>query len=1163
MSKRQFKQIPQETIAQTGRATDPDSSVWVSANAGSGKTHVLSERVIRLLLGGVEPSAIVCLTYTKAAAAVMKNRVFERLAQWTSLSGENLAEAVEKLDGRAPDAARLVMARRLFARALETPGGLKIQTIHSFCQMILGRFPLEANIAGRFELIDDALSAQIIKDARRAVLQSAGRPDSAELAQAVRQIAGSLGEHALDSLLDETLTSRSRSALAAFCRSVAAGGESRRILFEFLGVEESDTEAGIISAAWPLKCAAPTLLQSMRDVAASSRLVAQNQFAGRISAALAQADPLRRFECLKELTQTSSGERRKFSQILKGDLLGRFPNLDEIIQALADEIDAVGDHLTRLKTARISVLGFTIADAALSEYAALKARRAVLDHDDVIERTVTLLTQSGASAWVQYKLDQGISHILVDEAQDTSPAQWQVINALAEEFFTGETARGGVRTLFAVGDEKQSIYSFQGARPEIFAHTGRRTRRKALDSNRKFDEAKLNLSFRSTADVLSAVDLVFAQPESQRGLTAGGDYQEHEPIRVHGPGRVELWPCVDPLEKEEIPEEWTQGLRHEAAPPARLAAAIAKTLADWLTQGAVNEASGTKIRPKDIMVLVRKRGPFVHALSRELKNRGIAVSGADRLTLTDHIAVKDLLAIARVCLQTEDDLSLASLLRSPLFAFSDDELLQLAAYREPGESLYGRMRRSAADVVKTAKALETLERWRKEAASSAVFDFFARILSRDRVRARLIQRLGVEAGDVIDEFLNYAAASEEAGLGGLQDFVETLEAAAPEVKREMDAGRDEVRIMTAHAAKGQESPIVFLVHPPAQALIVPKLVQTSAKPPIFVWEPLAELRSSRTEARHAELSQRGEEELRRLLYVGMTRAEDRLIICGFANSRPVKTVPNWLDMAEAGLLARPDRIKSEWQPHLEAEIQIYQIPGQAAVAPALSEGAEADFVPLPDALVRPLPPVTRVPRPLSPSSAALMIEPDAEPGTGSPVFDAGGMDASAAIQRGLITHKLLEVLPAIVQGERRAAAQRYLSRAADGLAEGDRQAIIASVFAVLEDPAFAPVFASGSRAEVPLMGRLKIKGQERIISGKIDRIAVGEKRVLLVDYKTGGHPAAIPPAYVTQMALYRALVQKLYPVCDVKAALLFTASATLHSLQDPMLDQALEALTDS
>jgi ATP-dependent helicase/nuclease subunit A len=1163
MSKRRINEIPQETITQTRKATDPAASVWVSANAGSGKTHVLSERVIRLLLDGVEPSTIVCLTYTKAAAAVMENRVFQRLAEWTSLSDAKLAEAIGKLDGGNPSPAKLVKARRLFARALETPGGLKIQTIHAFCQMILRRFPLEANIAGRFDMIDDALMAQIVKDARRSVLQNAGLQASSVIAQSVRQIVGALGEKALTDLLEDVLKSRDRPALTAFCSSLAEGGASQALLYEFLGVDEDDTESGIIAKAWPLASAPTALLQSLHSIAAASHLKTQNQFAERILAVLSQTDPSKRYDSLKDLTQTANGEQRKFSQLLKGQLLASFPNLDDIIHALADEVNAIGDHLARLKTARFSVLGFTLADAALSDYAARKARRALLDHDDIIERTVTLLTQSGASAWVQYKLDQGISHILVDEAQDTSPAQWQVINALSQEFFTGEGARGQNRTLFAVGDEKQSIYSFQGARPEIFAETGRLTRRNALDSNRKFEEAKLNLSFRSTSDVLSAVDQVFALPENQRGLVADGDYQIHEPIRIHGPGRVEIWPCVDPIDKEDIPEDWTRGLRHEAAPPARLATAVAKTIEDWMKSAAVNEATGEKILPRDIMVLVRKRGPLVHALSRELKNRGIAVSGADRLTLTDHIAVKDLLAIARVCLLTEDDLSLAALLRSPLFAFSDAELLDLAAYRVPGESLYAKMREEAQNSQKVAKAFETLERWRKEAASSAVFDFFARILSRDKVRARLIQRLGVEAGDIIDEFLNYAADSEKAGLGGLQDFVETLESAAPEVKREMDAARNEVRIMTVHAAKGQESPIVFLVDPPAQDFKPPKLLTLSAEPPLFVWEPLKEFRTNKTEAVHVQLRQRGEEEFRRLLYVGMTRAEDRLIVCGFANTKSVNREDTWLRMVSAGLLARPDQIRSEWHKHLEADIHVWQLPGQPAAPALAADDSATEYQPMPEIFSRPLPPVSLVPRPLSPSSAALMIEPEDEPGTASPVFDAGGMDASAAIQRGLVTHKLLEVLPGLHDAERRAAAQRYISRAADGLAEGDRQAILASVFAVLDNPAFAPVFATGSRAEVSLMGRLTIKGQERIISGKIDRIAVDERRVLIVDYKTGNLPSAMPPAYVTQMALYRALVQRLYPGRDVEAALLFTASATLHSLQGPMLDQALDALTDS
>ena len=1162
MSKRPIKEIPQETIAQTRKATDPQASVWVSANAGSGKTHVLSERVIRLLLDGVEPSTIVCLTYTKAAASVMENRVFQRLAQWTSLSDEQLAEAISKLDGGAPEAAKLVKARRLFARALETPGGLKIQTIHAFCQMILGRFPLEANIAGRFDLIDDALLAQIIKDTRRAVLQRAGMPGADAIAQSVRQIVGALGEKALTDLLEDVLKSRDRPALVAFCTSVVESGAGHQRLFEFLGVDPTEKEADVIARSWPLKSLPVAALQAIAANGLGPDCGKRGQaFAGNVSLALGAADAMQRFERLRGVL-TEKGAVSYKADVAKA-FSGIIPDISATLDAFGEEMAEIADHLRRMKTARFTVLGLTLADAALSEYDRRKARRALLDYDDIIERTVKLLTQSGASAWVQYKLDQGISHILVDEAQDTSPAQWKVINALSEEFFVGETARGQTRTLFAVGDEKQSIYSFQGARPEIFAETGRQTKAKAHAADKQFEPASLNLSFRSTADVLAAVDQVFAVPENQRGLVAGGDYQRHQPIRIHGPGRVEIWPCVIPPEKEEVPDNWTQGQRHEAAPPARLAASIAKTIADWLKNGAVNQASGAKIMPRDIMVLVRKRGPFVNALSRELKNRNIAASGADRLTLTDHIAVKDLLALARICLLTEDDLSLAALLRSPLFAFSDEELLNLAAYRAPGESLYDKMRNMAGNDQKAGDAFTTLERWRKEASESAVFDFFARILSRDRVRARLMQRLGVEAGEIIDEFLNYAAETEKAGLGGLQDFVETLEEAAPEVKREMDAARNEVRIMTAHAAKGQESPIVFLVDPPPQNNPLARLLALSAEPPLFVWEPLKEFHTSKTAAHRAELKSRGEEEFRRLLYVGMTRAEDRLIVCGFANSKTINRQDTWLRMVSAGLLASPDQIKLEWQPHLETDIQVYQLEGQSAAPAQDPDDAAVDFAPLPHFFSRPLPPVSLVPRPLSPSSAALMIEQDSEPGTDSPVFDVDAKDASAAIQRGLVTHRLLEVLPGIPEPERRVAAARYLSRAADSLPEASRQAVASSVFSVLDNPDFAPVFAAGSRAEVSLMGMLKIKGQERIIAGKIDRISVEQGKVLLVDYKTGSHPSAVPAAYVTQMALYRALVQRLYPGRGVEAALLFTASATLHSLPGPMLDAALEALTDS
>ncbi len=1166
MSKRPIKEIPAETIAQTRKATDPLASVWVSANAGSGKTHVLSERVIRLLLEGVEPSTIVCLTYTKAAASVMENRVFQRLAEWTGLSDEELAEAISKLDGGEPEAAKLVKARRLFARALETPGGLKIQTIHAFCQMILGRFPLEANIAGRFDLVDDALLAQIIKDARRAVLQKAGIPGADAIAQSVRQIVGALGEKALTDLLEDVLKSRDRPALAEFCRSVAEGGAGHARLYDFLGCDPTESEADIISRSWPLNSLPVAVLRDMvalkPDIASKVHTLA---FVLCMENALSAPDAALRHKALKAAVKDEGGVKNKDN--VARALSAFIPDISATLDAFGEEMAEIADHLTRLKTARFTVFGLTLANSALSEYAERKAKRALLDYDDIIERTVKLLTQSGASAWVQYKLDQGISHILVDEAQDTSPSQWKVINALSEEFFAGETARGQTRTLFAVGDEKQSIYSFQGARPEVFAETGRQTKAKARAADKRFEPASLNLSFRSTADVLAAVDQVFAVPENQRGLVAGGEYQLHQPIRIHGPGRVEIWPCVIPPEKEEVPDNWTQGQRHEAAPPARLAASIAKTIDDWLKNGAVNQASGAKIMPRDIMVLVRKRGPFVNALSRELKNRRIAASGADRLTLTDHIAVKDLLALARICLLTEDDLSLAALLRSPLFAFSDEELMNLAAYRAPGESLYDKMRNRAANDQKAADAFMTLERWRKEASESAVFDFFARVLSRDRVRARLMQRLGVEAGEIIDEFLNYAAETEKAGLGGLQDFVETLEEAAPEVKREMDAARNEVRIMTAHAAKGQESPIVFLVDPPPQNNPLPRLLALSAEPPLFVWEPLKEFHTSKTAAHRTELKSRGEEEFRRLLYVGMTRAEDRLIVCGFANSKTIKREDTWLRMVSAGLKAIPDHIRSEWQPHLEVNVDIFQLLNHKP-PPAVELGDSADsFAPLPHFFSQPLPPVRLVPRPLSPSGASLVIEPGASASAASPVLDNNEAQPSVAILRGLITHKLLESLPGLPQESRRLAALRYVDKAAADWTDIRKAAVVADVLRVLEDTRFQPAFSAGSRAEVSVVGQVRVRGETRMVSGKIDRIAVEESRILLVDFKTDYAPAHsladVPASYLTQMALYRAILQPLYPDKVIECALLYTGGAKLVALPSERMDAALEALANS
>jgi ATP-dependent helicase/nuclease subunit A len=478
-------EVPAETRVQQGKASDPAKSVWVSANAGSGKTHVLSERVIRLLLNDVEPSCIICLTYTKAAAAVMANRVFDRLSAWIALDDAALRTSILDMGEAEPTTGKLQKARRLFARALETPGGLRIQTIHAFCQSVLGRFPLEANIAGHFDQMDEGTSKQFIKEASKSVLRKSA---VGSLNDPLPRLIGEIGEHAVNTLIEDCLKSRDRADITEFAKELANQAGGANGLFDFLDIEPDETAESVASQAWPIHGAGIVCLTGIADVGRSQTIGARGKkFAQIVETALATSDPVRRLEHLCGMLKAEGGI--SYAKDITNALSPFVDSFPAVLLAIETALLAAQDDIQRIKSARLTREGFQIAGEALREYASLKTRRALLDFDDIIHRTAKLLTQPGAGGWVQYKLDQGIGHLLIDEAQDTNPAQWDIIKALSEEFFAGEGASGKPRTLFAVGDEKQSIYSFQGARPEVFGETGRDTRRRAGDL---FDAAKLN-----------------------------------------------------------------------------------------------------------------------------------------------------------------------------------------------------------------------------------------------------------------------------------------------------------------------------------------------------------------------------------------------------------------------------------------------------------------------------------------------------------------------------------------------------------------------------------------------------------------------------------------------------------------------------------------------
>lgn len=1058
-----------DTTARQNLAATPSLSAWVSANAGSGKTHVLARRVIRLLLRGARPSAILCLTYTKAAAAEMSNRVFRTLSDWVRLDDTALAARIAELQGEPPEPGDLVRARRLFATALETPGGLKIQTIHAFCEAVLHRFPLEANIPGHFSVLDDQKAAELLAEARRQLMSAQAFENDPKLADAVTEALELGGEAGFERLLSE-LYARRRAYLAFQAAASSAAG-AEMLIRAALGIDAGETEASVMADAWPLTDLPASYVRELSDFAGSAKSAAKaHELACGLVAAGSEADFALRLDLLSQVFLTEAGAPRKFATIRTASLADRFPDLKERVEAAQAQVIGVLDRLAGLKALSASLTAYRLASRYIGGFEALKTRQALLDYDDLIAATEALLSRSGASAWVHYKLDQGIDHVLVDEAQDTAPLQWNVITRLSDEFFAGEGARAARRTLFAVGDEKQSIYSFQGARPERFDEERKRLAGSAEAAGFEFRQVSLRVSFRSSSEVLSLVDAVFADADARRGMGSSEEAVIHETARLRAPGLVEIWPMIA-KQKAGTDEDWTAAFDEvpESAPAAQLARRIAAVLDRWIGREMIEDQKTGRLRPiapGDILVLVRKRDGFVPTLLRTLKaSTGIPVAGADRLKLTDHIAIQDLIALGRFMLLEDDDLSLAALIKSPLLGLGEDELFQLAARRPAGMSVWARLVELSETQAGFAAALARLRHWTACAERLSVHDFYATVLGPDQGRRLYLARLGHEAGDVLDEFLGLALDHEQAGLPGLQSFLAMLDSDAPEIKREMEGQSGAVRIMTVHAAKGLEAPIVFLVdsggaavqptHQPRLWLLPAGPGQTGSET-VPVWIPDRSCETTAAEPARQRFRDQAEEEYRRLLYVGLTRAADRLVVCGYRGLTEPKA-PIWHSMVAAGFEALAGQAS-----YAVAEIE-HEVGDERFAArrlqrsgPMAAQIIDSKPPPAPPAATvvvpgAPLPPPKRLPRPLAPSGVSAVLEDSAGLATRSPFADPSPGN-TAALERGTLIHRLLQVLPALDPAARSQALKRYLVRAL-GDDSADAAQIEAQVITLLDDPA--------------------------------------------------------------------------------------------------------------
>ncbi len=1135
------------------RAADPTLNAFVTANAGSGKTKTLIDRVARLLLAGAPPSAILCVTYTKAAAAEMQARLFELLGGWAVTPDAKLSEAMARLLGPDNDQA-LPEARRLFARALETPGGLKIQTIHAFCEQLLRRFPLEAAVSPGFTVMDDAAAALVVRDARARLAGLAGGED-VTVSEAYARLAIALDYMSFEGLF-RTFEEK-RGAIADYLASVdgyagAVADVWRRCGFRDGPTSLADVEALAVEdtrlALW--KAAAGVLGQGTKtDIGNAEKMLAialEPTLAGMLG-------------CL--FTQGGAGTPATW--VAKTSGLKSHEDLREFLLAEQERLAEARDLKRGAVIAEDTLAVLCLAERYAEAYATAKAERGVLDFADLVARARDLVARSPGAPWVLYKLDGGLEHILIDEAQDTAPEQWAIAESLTDEFFAGagrpRPAGAPERTLFIVGDEKQSIYSFQGADPDRLLSETRRYIDLIRAAGRRAEAAPLTTSYRSVQTVLAFVDSLFSDPRTHIGVRAPMDTQvlKHEASRLEQPGCVDLWP----LEMEEPAEErgaWDAPLDVESEGSAnrRLARRIAREIRGLVERGDTVFGRDGKARPADygdIIILVRRRRALFEDIIRELRKAGAPVAGADRLVLSAHIAFDDLLALARFVQFPNDDLNLAALLKSPLCGISDEDLYAIGRGRKA--SLWAAVQ--ASDLQARALLDEALAL----APGRPPFEFYSRVLAiKDAAgrsgRARMLERLGSEAGDVMDEFLARTLEGEQRGVLDLERLAAAFEGLEISVKREMEAGGGEVRVMTAHGAKGLEAPIVFLpettVKPGARGSA---LLETGDGG--FLWAPRAAEDCETSAAARQRRKDRDEGESWRLLYVGLTRARDRLVLCGRAPARMKEgSVPEGWYGAMSAAFEHSDvagRVKSVTAEGGYTFQRFGDDPAPFAGERAAGPGPGPAPAPWLTIEATPEPPATAWASPSQAASRGRLPAP-------SPLSRRGGLDR---FRRGDVIHRLLQLLPDVPEPERREAAARLLAREPD-LSDVQRAEMIAAALGVLEHPDFAEVFGPGSRAEVALAGSAKALPEALAISGRVDRLVVTPTRVTVIDYKTNRPaPADISgaePSYVAQLAIYAAVLGEVFPDREVRAALVWTDGPRLMPVPEKMMADALAAL---
>ena len=1143
-------------------AVHPQRTVWLSASAGTGKTQVLSARVLRLLLQeGVEPEQILCLTFTKAGAAEMATRVNEVLASWVRLPEIELAAQLKAI-GAPFGPETVARARSRFAAVLDCAGGgLRIETIHAFCQWLLASFPVEAGLRPGTRAMEDRDRALLVRQVLAELLVSAELDGDEALIDGLASLSRRMSEDQVEAFL-----LRCAGALELWTGPGAWQPPLRPRINRVIGLGESDGPDSLAAmcADDGFDCESVRRCMEMNSAWGTKGGIDAANALGDWLAASPEAR-LNAFAALKSQFLTAKDEPRSTTNIEK-----KQPGYAGYAARVIACIEAVKARKAQLDLADLLETALSIGRRFALAWSDAKAREGFIDFDDQIRTAADLLTKRTSAEWIRFKLDRQFDHILVDEAQDTNAAQWEIVlKGLVEDFFTGEGQRGQVaRTLFVVGDYKQAIFGFQGTSPENFAAAkltiqAQLARMAAVlnDPDRELLDLGLGQSFRTSRPILDFVDRAIDHLGWDR---LGLEQKPERHVGLDIPGTIGLWKVVSDDLAEDGDEEDGEGVGSESAgigggrgdegaeawlsrPDRKLADQIALQVKAWLDSGFPLGKTQRHADAGDVMVLVRKRKELAGLIVARLHARGVPVAGVDRLRLGAPLAVKDLVAALRFAAQPLDDLNLAALLVSPLIGWSQEDLLE-HGYRKQGVRLWDWLRQNEGP-----QTFATMDQLRSLLAR-ADYDPPHVLLHWLLVgpwdgRGRLVARLGREANDPIDELLNAAIAFSSANVPSLIGFLQWFDAGEGELKREAGKADGLVRVMTVHGSKGLQAPIVILadaaddpdLSPPRGLELVEDVLGSVRKvplPPLRKEEKAPAVLEAEAEAKRAE-----REEHWRLLYVAMTRAEEALFIAGAKGKKRRKGAgelpeDSWYAQLEP-LFADDWRSNPLWG-------AVKQIGGPASLTKAPAERSESSVrIAVPQVLRTAVGPEPRPPRPLAPSSLGEDEAPDppAPPGP----------HAMLAARRGTLLHRLIERLPELPVEQRHDAGLAWLARMASDFDRSDHVGMVSDAIAVLDQPGWNDVFGPDSLAEVPLAA---VVGG-RVVSGTVDRLVISDKGIRIVDFKTARRPPAtleeIPSAYIRQMAAYVAALEAIHPGLPVEAALLYTHTPQLFVIPDGLI----------